>query len=82
MNELIASVFRIYYFILLARIFMSWIPGLSENPIGQMIYQVTEPVLAPIRGVLQQFLPPSMGMMDFSPIVVIILMNVLQGILR
>lgn len=76
---MIASLLQLYTFILLARVFMSWIPGLSQNPIGELIYQVTEPVLAPIRGVLQQFLPPSMGMIDFSPIVVFLLINFIIG---
>jgi len=59
---------------------MSWVPGLSQNPIGEVIHQITEPVLAPIRGVLQQLLPPSMGMIDLSPIVVFFLIQMLMGI--
>lgn len=78
---IIAGLLQFYTYILLARVFMSWIPGLSQNPVGEMIYQVTEPVLAPIRGVLQQLLPPSMGMMDFSPIVVFLIINfIIRGL--
>jgi len=76
---MIASLLQLYTYVLLARVFMSWIPGLSDNPIGQFIYQITEPLLAPIRGVLQQFLPPSMGMIDFSPIVLFFLISFIAG---
>jgi YggT family protein len=38
-----------------------------------MIHQVTEPILAPIRRVL-----PKMGMLDFSPMVAIILLTVIR----
>jgi YggT family protein len=38
--------------------------------------RLTEPILGPIRSVL-----PRVGMLDFSPLVAMILLNVLQSIL-
>jgi len=68
---------RIYSFILLARVLLSWIPNLDyNNPIVQFLYQLTEPVLRPIR----QALPQASGI-DFSPIVVFIGISVLTTIL-
>ena len=61
---------------ILGRVIISWLPISSENPIVVMLYQVTEPILGPIRAVL-----PRMGMLDFSPIVAILLIVVIQRVL-
>jgi len=42
-----------------------------------LLHQITEPVMAPFRKVL-----PAMGGLDFSPILLFILINVLQIALR
>ncbi len=61
---------------ILGRVIISWLPISSENPIVVVLYQVTEPILGPIRAVL-----PRLGMLDFSPIVAILLIVVIQNIL-
>ena len=68
---------NIYFFALLAMIILSWIAGGSSNPAISLLHQITEPVMAPFRKVL-----PAMGGLDFSPILVFILINVLQIALR
>ena len=68
---------NIYYFALLAMIILSWVAPGSKNPAIYLLYQITEPVMAPLRKVL-----PSMGGLDFSPILVFILINVIQTGLR
>ncbi len=74
---------RIYYFILLGRIIMSWfmMGGGGGNPTVNMIYQflygVTEPVLAPLRSVIPS-IKMGMGYLDLSPIVLLILVRILQ----
>ena len=69
MNPLFALLYwllQLYQMILLARVLMSWIPNLDpNNPIARILYQLTEPVLAPIRSAL-----PPMGGIDLSPLVV------------
>jgi YggT family protein len=66
--------FRIYSYIILARIFISWLPVDRTNPIIRLIYQITEPVLAPFRIIL-----PLGGMgIDLSPIIVFFLLNLLR----
>jgi YggT family protein len=71
----------IYEFILIGRILMSWIPLDRSNPtidsIVRFMYDITEPVLAPVRDLL-----PPMGGFDFSPIVVFIGLNVIQSLVR
>jgi len=66
--------FRIYSYVILARIFISWLPIDRTNPIIRLIYQITEPVLAPFRIIL-----PLGGMgIDLSPIIVFFLLNLLR----
>ena len=66
--------FRIYSYIILARIFISLLPVDRTNPIIRLIYQITEPVLAPFRIIL-----PLGGMgIDLSPIIVFFLLNLLR----
>jgi YggT family protein len=55
----------IYSIILLIRVLMSWVNPSPFNPIVQIIYRLTEPVLGPVRRVL-----PAFGPIDLSPIVV------------
>lgn len=67
----------IFQFILLARVLMTWIPNLDyRNPIVRFLIAVTEPVLQPIR----RLLPNSSGV-DFSPLIVFLIIFVVLQIL-
>jgi YggT family protein len=68
---------NIYFFALLAMIIVSWVAPQSRHPALLLLWQITEPVMAPVRRLL-----PPMGGLDFSPILVFILINVLQIALR
>ena len=74
---LVGLLVNIYFFALLAMIILSWLAPGSGNPAVFLLYQITEPVMAPFRKLL-----PPMGGMDFSPILVFILINVVQIALR
>ena len=56
--------------LILARVLMSWLNPRFEGPVARLLYQTTEPILAPIRRIL-----PSTGMIDFSPIVAFLLIG-------
>ena len=72
--NIINNLFRIYSYIILARIFLSWFSVDRTNPIVRLIYQLTEPVLALLRVIL-----PLGGMgIDLSPIIVYFLLNILR----
>ncbi len=73
----IALLVNIYFFALLAMIILSWVAPRSKNPAIYLLYQITEPIMAPLRKII-----PSMGGLDFSPILVFILINVIQIVLR
>ena len=68
---------NMYFFALLAMIILSWVAAGSRHPAIFLLYQLTEPVMAPVRKML-----PAMGGMDFSPILVFILINIIQIALR
>ena len=79
---IIGTVIQIYSFILLARVLMSWIPMFTNrpldpsHPIVKLLLDVTEPVLAPLRRFLV------VGMMDLSPLVALIGLQILAGALQ
>jgi YggT family protein len=73
--QLVQTLFDLYSFILLARVLISWVQIDPYNPIVRLLYQLTEPLLAPIRRLL-----PQTGMMDFSPIVAFIAIMVVERI--
>jgi YggT family protein len=68
---------NVYFFALLAMIILSWVAAGSRHPAIFLLYQITEPVMAPFRKLL-----PPLGGMDFSPILVFVLINILQIALR
>jgi len=70
---IVGLLMNIYFFALLAMIILSWIAPGGRHPALLLLFQLTEPVMAPFRRML-----PSMGGIDFSPILVFILINVIQ----
>ena len=62
----------------IVRALLSWFYPVGKDPFTRFLVDVTEPLLAPIRGVLSRVLPIPI---DFSPIIVLVLINILQGML-
>ncbi len=68
MKQLICSLLTVYYIVLFARVILSWFPlqpGTAMASIASIVYQLTEPVMGPVRRII-----PTVGMIDISPIVV------------
>ena len=57
------------------RIIFSWTGFDPENPIAQVIQEITEPILAPIRSVM-----PRIGMFDLSPMAASFLLIILANL--
>lgn len=53
--------------IVLGRVLFSWLDPRFEKPVGQLLFTLTEPFLAPIRKVL-----PQTGNFDFSAIILLL----------
>ncbi len=64
------------WLVVLGRVLMSWIDPRFEKPIGQFLFSLTEPFLAPIRNVL-----PKTGTFDFSPLVLLIGLGLLMRVI-
>ncbi|WP_026370406.1 YggT family protein [Kallotenue papyrolyticum] len=65
--------FQVLYIAILARIILSFIDVQGQWRITHILHEITEPILAPIRRVV-----PTIGMFDFSPLIAILLLNLLQ----
>ena len=72
---LVQFLFDLYIIILLARTFLSWVQVDPQNPIVKLIYQLTEPLLGPIRRIL-----PQSGALDFSPLAALIVVWVAEQV--
>jgi len=68
-------VLTFYMWIVIARAVLSWVNPDPYNPIVRFIHNVTEPVLYRIRSKI----PVNFGGIDFSPIIVILIVIFLQN---
>lgn len=82
-NIFIQSIFSLtsmalnfYLFAIFGQIILSWIAPHNDNPAIKLLYQITEPVMRPAR----KLLPPISGM-DFSPIIVLFSIQILEILL-
>ena len=62
----------VVWFLLIARVVLSWTNPMGGGGLVAFIYQATEPILAPIRRVL----PPAGGM-DWSPLIALLILGAL-----
>ncbi|MDR5861179.1 YggT family protein [Halomonas elongata] len=69
------AILKIYFFALIAMIILSWVAPRASHPGALLIMQLVEPIMAPVRRVI-----PPLGMLDLSPIVVFIAINLIDGI--
>jgi YggT family protein len=72
----IPLLFNLYSFLILARVLLSWINVSPYHPAVVFIYEVTEPVLRPLRNII-----PPIGMLDISPIAALILLQIVESII-
>ena len=73
LGVLLVRLLDLFVLLLFGRMILSWFPISPDSPfaaIYRVLYQVTEPVLGPVRRTL-----PPMGGFDFSPIVVLLLIQ-------
>jgi YggT family protein len=68
--------FTLFNFLIIVRVLFSWIRVNPYNPLVRLLFQITEPVLAPFR----RLIPPAAGL-DFSPLVAYFALEVLRRLL-
>ena len=76
----VTLLFQFLSLAILARVIISWLPMAGVrvdmyHPLIRFLYQITDPILEPIRRFT------TFGMMDFSPIVALILLEIIQQVL-
>lgn len=64
---------NIIFYSVIAMIVVSFLAPQSSNPAVEFIWELMEPVMAPLRRIL-----PPMGGLDFSPIILFIVLNVIR----
>lgn len=76
---IVCSALEIFTFLVYARVILSWFPANPNGAFGQIsriVYQITDPVLLPVRRAL-----PLVGPLDLSPIVVVIGLQILNSVI-
>ena len=68
--------FDVFTMAIFLRAILSWVSPGQTNKLTNILYQVTEPLLAPLRRVV-----PKVGMLDLTPLVAIILLQVIGSLL-
>jgi YggT family protein len=66
---------EVYTLIIILRIIISWISPERSNVIWRILYQVTEPILSPLRRIL-----PPMGVIDLSPLVAVVVLQLVAAL--
>jgi YggT family protein len=73
----IGYVLEVLTLIVVIRVLISWIPGLNPyHPLVRVIRAIADPILAPFRGLLPTF----GGMLDISPLLAIIVLEILANV--
>ncbi|MFG1424793.1 YggT family protein [Roseixanthobacter glucoisosaccharinicivorans] len=82
--DVILIVLQLYTWVLIIAAVLSWLLAFNVvnayNPVvrtvGEFIYRITEPLLAPLRSIL-----PSLGGLDLSPMVLILLIFFIERVI-
>lgn len=75
LSGLLPLMVNFYFYAIIAGAILSWVAPTS--PAVQMLFQITEPLLAPCRRLL-----PSMGGLDLSPIIALLALQITEILLR
>ena len=70
----LAQLIDAYSVVVLITVIVSWFQLPPDNPVARITRMLTEPVLAPIR----KLIPPAGGL-DFSPMILLILLRLVRG---
>ncbi len=77
LGDVLATLISLLALAIFLRAILSWVVRDPYNPVMQFLDQITEPILQPLRQII-----PRMGMIDITPLVAIILLQVLALLVR
>jgi len=66
----------VYFYMIFIRVILSWIAPMSRHPAALALYQLTEPLMGKARRLL-----PSFGGLDFSPILILLGLQLIRILL-
>ena len=76
-RQFINILVTVLYIAIIARVILSWLPiGSGNNPLVAIVYQITEPILAPLRRIV-----PRIGIFDLTPMVAILILVGIQRLI-
>ncbi len=73
-SNLVIATLQVFIWLLLVRVILGWVNPNPRNELLLMVIKITEPVLAPLRGVVK------FGGFDWSPVVALFLIRILMYI--
>jgi len=76
LRQFVSILFELLTFAIVARALLSWFNLGPSHPAVRLLYDLTEPILAPLRRVI-----PTLGMIDITPFVAILLLQFVQRLL-
>jgi YggT family protein len=71
-GQILITIVTVLQILLLVRAVLSWLP-LGYNPVSQLVVNLTEPMLAPLRRIM-----PRTGMFDLTPMIAMIILLVIR----
>lgn len=79
-RQVLYTLLEVMSWLIFARAIISWIPNLNSKVI-EILYTVTEPILEPIRKLLDKTMGNTGIMVDLSPIVAFLLIGLIQRLI-
>jgi len=73
-GSIVATLILALSYAILIRALLSWVRPDPSNPIVQVLDAITEPILQPLRQIV-----PRIGMIDITPMVALIVLQVIAG---
>lgn len=67
--------------LLVFRALVSWFPQVQQSRIGELLYAVTEPMVAPCRSLLSRFRALRTMPIDFAPLLAFMVLLIVQRLL-
>lgn len=78
LRAFVSALFYIYYILIIIRVIFSWV-GLPSNRTALALYRFVYDVTEPYLGLFRRFIPLA-GPIDFSPLVGLLVLSIIQGI--
>jgi len=75
LRSFVGILFMLLWVLVLGRVLISWVDPMGRGPVASFLFQLTEPLLAPVRRIL----PPAGGF-DFAPLIVLLVLGAISRI--